>query len=225
MKIEEIITSPRTFFISLNEEDPSLKWPALFITVMALLSAVIGYQMGALTGKLLSGMMQGIDQITAIFTAVSSFFGPYLMWIIAAVIFYAIQKFFKGTGSFKRVAEVTGYGMIPLILSSGIGLILAFYYLPRVEVGTIPASATDPDQINKAVQSMLLDPALHQYSLVISLISIILYIWSVNLWAFGFEACCGLDPKKAMITAGIPVLIYIVYTLAMLFIFTPGAMT
>jgi len=223
MKLEQLITSPRDFFASLNEQPPSLKVPILIMALMGICSAITGYMMGELTGKLLSGMMQGIGMITAVFSAVSSFFGPVFMWVIAAVIFFALQKFFSGTGSFKRVAEIAAYGMIPLILASMIGILLTMYFLPMIDVS--PVTSSDPDQINAAVQSMLANPALHQLSLISSLLTIILLIWSANLWAFGFEICCALDTKKAFLTAGIPVLLFIIYILVVQFYFTPGAMT
>lgn len=217
MQILQLITNPRSFFASLNTGSPSLKWPVLLVTLVGVFSAITGYQMGELTGRLLAGMMPGLGSLTAIMTAVSSFFGPYLMWIIAALIFYAIQRFQKGTGSFRQVLGITGYGMTPLILAALIGVFLAFYYLPMVEIE--PIFSNNPDQINAAVKSMILDPALHQFSLISSLLTIILLIWSANLWAFGFESCCSLDSRKAMITAGVPTLIYIIYTLASLFLF------
>jgi hypothetical protein len=225
MKLEEIITSPRNFFETLSGEPASLKWPLLIISLMAVISAIVGWQMGELTGRLMAGLMQGMAQITAIITAVSAFFGTFVMWLVAAVIFYVLHKLFKGTGSFTRIAQITGYGMVPQILSSLIGLLLAFYYLPQVAISPITSASASPDKINAAVQSLMQDPSLHQFTLISTILSIILFIWSANLWAFGFEACCGLDGKKAMMTAGIPVAIYIIYTLASLFLFTQGAMT
>lgn len=218
-----LLTKPKEFFESISEQPPSLKWPAIMITIIAICSAIVGYQMGELSGRLLSGIMQGIGTITIISSAAGAFLGAYFMWLIAAVIFFAIQRFFKGTGSFSRVAEITGYGFVPFILSSVLGIILGMYYLPMVRISTV--TVTDPEKINAAVQAMLLDPALHQFTLISSIISIIFMIWAANIWAFGFEACCGLDSRKAMMTAGIPVIIYILYTLATLFIFTPGSMT
>ena len=223
MQFIQLFTTPKEFFAALQDQPPSLKQPAILVTLMAVFSAVVGYQMGELTGRLFAGMMQGLGTITAVFTAVSSFFSPYLMWIIATVIFFAIQRFFKGTGSFKRVAEITGYGLIPLIFASVIGIFLAMYYLPMADIS--PETGSDPEKINAAVQGMLLDPALHQFSIISSIVSIILMIWAANLWAFGFETCCGIDSRKALMTAGIPVVIYIIYTLASLFIFTPGGLS
>lgn len=222
MQIDEIITNPRAFFKALQEETPSLKLPLLIIIIMAILSAIIGYLMGELTGTLMSNLMQGMAQITAIFSAISAFIAVFFMWFIVAVIFFALHKIFQGTGSFKRIAEITGYGMVPQILSSLIGIILSLYYLPQVSVHPISASTTSPDTINAAVQGLMMDPSLHQFTQISSIISIILFLWSANLWAFGIEACCGLDGKKALITVGIPVVLYIIYTIASLFLFTQG---
>ncbi len=223
MQFIQLLVNPGEFFSALEKQQPSLKWPIILITIMGCFSAVVGYQMGELTGRLLSGMMPGLGTITAVITAVSAFFGTYIMWIIATVIFFAIQRFFKGQGSFTRVAEVTGYGMAPLIISSLVGIALAMYFLPMADI--TPVIGTDPEKINAAVEGLLLDPALHQFSIVYSIISIILMLWSVNILAFGFEACCKLDSRKAMMTAGIPVLLYIVYTLITLFVLPTGGLS
>lgn len=222
MQILSFITKPREFFESLKDQPPSLLRPAAIIGIMAICAAITGYQVGELTGRLLSGMMEGLGTITTIITAVSSFFGPWLLWALGTVIFLVMIKLVRQSCSFKRIAEITGYGAAPMILSSIAAIALNAYYLPMADIR--PVISSDPEKVNAAVQAMLLDPAMQQLTTISTIISIIIMLWSANLWALGFEHCCGLEPRKALMVAGIPVLIYIVYTLANLFIFMPGAM-
>lgn len=220
MNLSLLITRPREFFSELSHCEPSLKWPGLIITIIAICSGIMGYQMGELTGRLFSHMMEGMGTITAVFGAGGAFVSTFLMWIIAAVIFFIIQRLLKGTGSFTLVTEITGYGMFPMIISAIAGILLAMHYLPLADV--TPVIGSDPEKINAAVQSLMTDPALHQLTLISAILGIILMIWSANIWAFGLETCCGLDSRKALIAVGIPVLIYIIYTLVTLFVYTPG---
>lgn len=71
--------------------------------------------------------------------------------------------------------------------------------------------------------SMMLDPALHEFSIISTIVTIIFLIWVANIWSIGVETCCGLPAKKALIVAGLPVLIYIAYTLSSLLLFTGGS--
>lgn len=219
--ITELLTNPRTFFASICQAEPSLKRPALFILVMAVIGSISGYMMGELSGKMLSGFMEGIETITAIGAAVSALIGSIIIWFIAAVILFAIQKVVQGTGTFKRVMEICGYGMIPLLFATIITVILTAYYIPQADIS--PVKTSDPEEISLAAMTMMNDPALHEFTLISTIITIIFLIWVANLWSIGVETCCGLSPKKALIVAALPVIIYIAYTLSSLLLFTGGA--
>ncbi|NLV27452.1 MAG: YIP1 family protein [Methanomicrobiales archaeon] len=217
----ELLTNPRNFFTTISQNEPSLKKPALIVLAMAVIGSISGYMMGELSGKMLSGLMEGIETITAISAAGSTFIGSCIMWLIAAIILFALQKVLQGTGTFKRVMEISGYGMIPLVIATIISVIIGAYYIPQAEI--TPIRTTDPQEISMAAMSLLEDPALHQYTIISTIISIIFLIWVANLWSIGVESCCGLSAKKALIVGGLPVVIYIAYTLSSLLLFTGGA--
>ncbi|HOL41441.1 MAG TPA: Yip1 family protein [Methanospirillum sp.] len=218
--IISLLTNPRAFFGTLCKQEPSLKNPALIILGMALIGSGTGYMMGELSGKLFSGMMEGLATIAAVSAAISTFISTFFIWLIAAVILFGLQKVMQGTGTFKRVMEICGYGMIPLVFATIISLLLSAYYIPQADIS--PIRSTNPEEISKAAMSMMLDPALHEFSIISAIITIIFLIWVANIWSIGVETCCGLQPKKALITAGLPVLIYSAYTLASLLLFTGG---
>jgi len=216
--IIELLTNPRGFFGTLCKNEPSLKIPALIILVMAVLSAITGYMMGELSGKLFSSMMEGLATIAAVSAAITTFISTFIIWLIAAVILFGLQKIMQGTGTFKRVLEICGYGMVPLVFATIISLILSGYYLPQADIN--PIRSTNPEEISKAAMSMMLDPALHEFSIVSTIVSIIFLIWVASIWSIGIETCCGLPNKKALIVAGLPIVIYIAYTLSSLLLFT-----
>ena len=60
------LTSPKTFFESCSGREPSLKVPAFIILVMSILSAASGFLIGELTGRILSGFMEGMELISEI---------------------------------------------------------------------------------------------------------------------------------------------------------------
>lgn len=216
--LAELLQNPKHFFCELSRNEPCLKYPALIVLVMAVLGSITGYMMGELSGKLFSGIMEGLAMIAAVSAAVTTFISSFIIWVIAAVILFGLQKVMQGTGTFKRVLEVTSYGMIPLVVSSFVGLVLAFYYIPQAVI--TPIRTTNPDEISRAAMQMMSDPALAEWTMVSTALSVILLIWVANLWSIGLESTCGLEPKKALIVAGLPVVLYIAYVLSNLLLFT-----
>lgn len=205
------LTSPKTFFESCSGREPSLKVPACIVLVMSILSAAAGYMIGELTGRILSGFMEGMELITAISTSVSSFFGPWIMWLIAAVVLLIMTRILKGAGSFKRIAEITGYGMMPLLIGTVISLGMSLYYLPGIQV--TPIKVADPAQIQVLMKNFMSNPAMQEFSLISTFLMIIFLLWTANICAIGLEKCCNLSVKRSLIAAGVPVVVYILYSL------------
>ncbi|OQB38033.1 MAG: Yip1 domain protein [Euryarchaeota archaeon ADurb.Bin165] len=218
--IIELLSNPRAFFGSICKNEPSLKIPALIILFMAIISSVSGYMMGELSGRIFSGMMEGIATITAITAAAATFVSVLIIWLVAAAILFGLQKALQGNGSFRRVMEICGYGMVPLVFSTIILLLLSGYYIPQADIS--PVRSANPEVISKAAATMMQDPALHELSIISLIVTIIFLVWVASNWSIGIETCSGLSTKKALIVAGLPVLIYIVYALASLLLYTGG---
>jgi hypothetical protein len=218
--IIELLSNPRAFFGSICKNEPSLKIPALIILFMAIISSVSGYMMGELSGRIFSGMMESIATITAVTAAAATFVSVLIIWPVAAAILFGLQKTLQGNGSFRRVMEICGYGMFPLVFSSIILLLLSGYYIPQADIS--PVRSANPEVISKAAATMMQDPALHELSIISLIVTIIFLVWVASNWSIGIETCSGLSTKKALIVAGLPVLIYIVYALASLLLYTGG---
>ena len=218
--IIELLSNPRAFFGSICKNEPSLKIPALIILLMAIISSVSGYMMGELSGRIFSGMMESIATITAVTAAAATFVSVLIIWPVAAAILFGLQKTLQGNGSFRRVMEICGYGMFPLVFSSIILLLLSGYYIPQADIS--PVRSANPEVISKAAATMMQDPALHELSIISLLVTIIFLVWVASNWSIGIETCSGLSTKKALIVAGLPVLIYIVYALSSLLLYTGG---
>jgi hypothetical protein len=218
--IIELLSNPRAFFGSICKNEPSLKIPALIILLMAIISSVSGYMMGELSGRIFSGMMESIATITAVTAAAATFVSVLIIWPVAAAILFGLQKTLQGNGSFRRVMEICGYGMFPLVFSSIILLLLSGYYIPQADIS--PVRSANPEVISKAAATMMQDPALHELSIISLIVTIIFLVWVASNWSIGIETCSGLSTKKALIVAGLPVLIYIVYALSSLLLYTGG---
>ena len=210
--ILDILISPNAFFRNAINEKESLKGPLLIVLCVAIIGAVTQYLIGGLTGKMMSALMPGMATIVALSAGIVAIIVPFLIWIVGTGLFYGTSFLFKGTGSFKRCLEVTGYGYLPQILGSLISVIVAFMYIPKVVVPEISAAAMqDPQAIQDAVKSLMHDPAMMVMTQVIAVISIVFFLWSANNWIFGMKYARNLSMRDAAICVGLWVIFYVLF--------------
>ena len=210
--ILDILISPNAFFRNAINEKESLKVPLLIVLCVAIIGAVTQYLIGGLTGKMMSALMPGMATIVALSAGIVAIIVPFLIWIVWTGLFYGTSFLFKGTGSFKRCLEVTGYGYLPQILGSLISVIVAFMYIPKVVVPEISAAAMqDPQAIQDAVKALMHDPAMMVMTQVIAVISIVFFLWSANNWFFGMKYARNLSMRDAAICVGLWVILYVLF--------------
>ena len=137
--------------------------------------------------------------------AIVAFIMQFIMWLLYPGVFYVISMFFSGEGSFKRCFEFIGYGFIPSIIAAIIGLGVMMTVLPTIEF-----SVENPELF----QQTLMSNSLMQASAVIG---IFLTLWSANIWIFAIKHARNLSSRNALITVGVPVGLYILYGISMMY--------
>jgi len=208
----DILIRPGAFFKDAIVEKESLKIPGLIVLVLGIVSAVYGYLIGGLTGKMMTGLIPGMESIIAIFTILGALLGIFIFWVIWAGVFYIVSLVFKGNGTFKRTLEFVGYGYLPQIFGAILTLIVAMQYIPRVIVPQIATNAAeDPQLIQEAVNALMHDPAMMEMTQITSIISIVFLLWSANIWIYGLQHARKLSVRDAALCVGIPVVLYILY--------------
>jgi hypothetical protein len=208
----DILIRPGAFFQDAIAENENLKIPGLIVLALGIISAVYAYLIGGLTGKMLAGLLPGMESIIAIFTILGAFFGVFIFWVIWTGVFYLISLIFKGKGSFKRSLELVGYGYLPQIFGVILTIIVALQYIPRVIVPQIsPAAAQDPQMITDAVKALMHGPAMMEMTQITSIISIVFLLWSANIWISGMRNARQLSERDSALCVGIPVVIFILY--------------
>ncbi len=206
------LVHPNAFFKDALTEQESLKIPGLIVIILGVLSAVYAYFIGGLTGRMLAGMVPGMESIIAIFTVFGALFGVLIFWVIWTGVFFLISSIFKGKGSFKRSLEFVGYGYLPQILGVILTIIIALQYLPRVIVPQITsAAAQDPQMIVDATKALMHDPAMMEMTQITSIISIVFLLWSANIWISGMKNARQLSERDSALCVGIPVVVFILY--------------
>ncbi len=210
--IFDILIRPRAFFQNAIAEKESLKIPGFIVLALGIVSAVYAYLIGGLTGKMMAGLIPGMESIIAISTIIGALFGIFIFWGIWSGVFYLISSLFKGKGTFKRSLEFIGYGYLPQIFGALLTMIVAILYIPKVIVPEIPAGAgQDPQLIQEAVKALMHDPSMMEMTQIISIISIVFLLWSANIWIFGMKNARQLSERDSALCVGIPVVVYILY--------------
>jgi len=208
----DILIKPGAFFQDAVTEKENLKIPVLIVLVLGIVSALYAYLIGGVTGKMMAGLLPGMESIIAIFSVLGSLIGIFIFWAIWAGVFYLISSLFKGNGTFKRTLECIGYGYLPQIFGVILNVIVALQYLPRVIVPQITSSAAqDPQMIMDATSALMHDPAMMEMTQITSIISIVFLIWSANIWISCMRNARQLSERDSALCVGIPVVVYILY--------------
>jgi hypothetical protein len=209
----DILFRPGTFFQHIIPEKESLKIPVLIVFVLGIVSAFYAYLVGGVTGKMMAGLLSGMESIIAISSVIGAIIMVFIFWAIWAGVFYLVSSLFKGTGTFKRTLEFTGYGYLPQIFGAILMAIVAIQYLPRVVVPQISSAAVqaDPQILQEAVKTLMHDPAMMEMTQIASIISIVFLLWSANIWISGMRNARQLSERDSALCVGIPVVLYILY--------------
>ncbi|MDD3621234.1 MAG: Yip1 family protein [Methanofollis sp.] len=175
----DILTAPDRFFRSLGERIESIKVPGLIIFFTALLAAMTGYfAAGAVPLTGVSGAdAETLKSILGPATAVIAFITVFIAWGLQSLVLHVIAKVLGGTGSFKSTLAVVGYGNLPQVLMSILGLALLLVY--HMDVENMGAA------------------------LGLTVLGLIFTLWSVVIWFFGFKHAHELTTAKAGVIVAI----------------------
>jgi len=180
----DLLARPERFFSSLEGKEPDLRIPAAIAIVGAIIAAIAGYAMSGLYTELYAGIAEGMGPVMGIFIIISAFIGFLVMWwLVMAVVFFLISLLFKGRGKFTHTLANTGYGLFPVIIGSFVTTLVFLSYLPRIVVPVI-RNIQDPAVIQEAMQELMHDPAMMEYTWVSMAISALFLLWGANIWIF-----------------------------------------
>ncbi len=181
----DVLINPDRFFMEKSKKEVSLKMPFLIVLVMAIIATALNLLLLVKVMNALPKEAVPFISIGAAIGAICGIIGVFLMWMVYAGIFHTISIAFKGEGRFKKVFEFVGYGFIPSIISSIIGLVVMVYALQ-----TMNFSLEGPELMKQT----LLD---NQYLQMSRIINIIFLLWSANIWIFGIKYARNISTRDA----------------------------
>jgi hypothetical protein len=201
--MDRLLFNPEWFYSEKLKEKVSLKIPFLILLMFGIFAAVSS---SLLVNKISESVPSNLIPYIYVGMAigvVSSLVGAYLIWVILAGVFYLISSLFDSDGTFKRTFEFVGYGFLPLIFSSLIGIGAIYTVLPSLDF-----SLNDPSVVQQNMNQILANPILQASQVA----TILLVLWSAYIWIFAVKNAMNITTRNALIVVGIPVGIYIVYS-------------
>jgi len=210
--IMKILFRPDEFFEEHAAKEPALGLPFGIVLIYAALSAILGYQMTVLMAPMYASIAEGYEGIIIFFGAAGGFVSAIIFWIIASVIFYLLSMIFKGEGSMKKVLEAVGYGIAPLIASVGIAIIWLSMIADQI-ITPVIRDFMDPAAVDTALEAFMAQPAMAEYTLLQTVLSIVFMIWAANIWYSGMRYARKLTARDAAYTVFIPVGLYLIITI------------
>ncbi|MEA3283286.1 MAG: Yip1 family protein [Euryarchaeota archaeon] len=194
-KIRNVLTDPDRFFSELSEREVNLTIPAGIVLISALIDAILIVMIiGTIMRRFPVDMVQSGTGTASLI--IGELISGFAFWFIVAAVFYAISVLFNGNGAFKRCLEFTGYGFIPAIVASVIGLVVIMVVLLTIE---FPVESTE-------LMIQTLTPQLEQNPLMKTLLIItnLLGLWAAYIWIFGIKHARNISTRDALITVGVP---------------------
>lgn len=194
-KIRDVLTDPDQFFGELSERSVNLTIPAGIVLISALIDAILLVMIIGTIMRRFPGDLTQPGTATAALI-IEELVSGFAFWFIVAGVFYAISVLFKGNGAFKRCLEFTGYGFIPAIVASVIGLAVIMVVLSTTE---FPVESPE-------LMTQTLMPQLEQNPLMntLPIITNLLGLWGAYIWIFGIKHARNISTRDALITVGMP---------------------
>ena len=215
LNLNSLLFDPNSFFREKARNNVDFKYPILIMLVIAIIAMCSSFLvMNQLSGMFPSDMDSYMSTAAIIFGIVGGLFGTFFYWLILTLIFYSISYVFESKGSFKRTLEFVGYGFVPQVFSSLIGVVVTYKLMTSVDL-----SLQDPQLISESMTQMLSNNPLYYVSQTIGILCLLL---SAYIWIFALLHARNLSMKNAAISVGIPVGLYVVYMMYM-FLFTAGS--
>ena len=201
----DILTNPDRFFAGLSYRNVNLSTPFVIVLVSAIIGAIYAMMVFRVMMASLPEEAAVVFSAFATISAVSNLITPFISWILCAATFYVISMLFKGEGSFVRVFEFVGYGFVPTIIASVVGLATILILTP-----TVGFPLGNPELLQQIMMQHLsmYNPAM----MVFAIIQFLLVLWSVVIWVFGVKHARNLGTGHAIITVlAVPAALFLLW--------------
>ena len=208
--ITDMLTNPDRFFAELSQRDVNLRTPFAIVLITAIVGAICAMMTYRTMMSSYPAEIAAVFGELSTFSTISSLITPFISWVLYAVVFYAVSMLFKGEGSFERVFEFVGYGFVPTIIASVVGLVTTAIIAPALGF-----PLDNPELLQQTMVQHLsrYGPAMT----VSAIIQFLLGLWGVVIWIFAVKHARNLGTGHAIITVlAVPGAFILIVVLAMI---------
>jgi|GEM_PF-2147069 len=205
----DLLVNPDAFFRERAEDPPALP-PLAIVAVVALIGGVSAF---LVTQQISASFPDDVRQFALIGAVVGGVFAVLVtavIWVVTSGVAHAVSGFLYDTeGDFKDTLLCTGYGYAPRILGAAVGVAATYLAYQTVPV---PTDATNQQAIQEFSRAVSNSP----YTLVSSVVSVVVLVWQWFLWSFALKHVRNLTLREGAISAGVPLgllLLWNVYNL------------
>lgn len=191
--LREALTSPASFF-EREAADPGLRGPVAVVAVLAVAGAVGSIPTLQAT---LGAAPEGAAPFVLVGSVVGVLFGlvvPFVVWLLYALLFYALSSLFDGEGEFRDLFALVGWGFAPRVLAALVGAAVTFLLLPA-------GGFSDPQAAGQFAQAVATDPL----GIVSRAFGLLMTLWAAWVWTHAVAAARNLSRRDAAITVGVVV--------------------
>lgn len=189
-----VLIRPRAFFEKRPAPSAIEGGIAVFVVALVIGLASIGL------GFVVSGLFRSHgypDAASAVWSAIltvgiSGTLGVFLVWIASAVVMHLLATVTSGGASIDRTLGVTGYGMLPSVLSTVIGFGFVYFTLQAASLSGSPEAAAAEIQRVMSGGGVLRE-----------LLDWGFLAWQAAIWTFGLRRVHEIPLAKAAMAAGI----------------------
>lgn len=189
--IRTLLLDPEQFFA--DRDRLGLKGPAAVvggIVVIGLLTSLVG---SVVMSQMMSGRMQSSRQMMLmggvgfVISAIGRIIGPFLWWGLFAGIFYLLTAIFDGEGDFDQVLAVTGWGLVPRVLTVAVSFVFMLVAVALVSTGMGPWIST-------------------VFGAAVSFVGVLTTLWSGYIWGHGLASVRNISVREGYLAVA-PVVI------------------
>lgn len=194
----QVVTDPDGFFAERASELP-LRYSVAIVSIVALINVGNSLLLSS-TIDLDNAFGEIAFTVANLFGLIAGVVGVFALWLLYTAAFYVLSIPFDGSGTFRDLFKLVGWGFVPNVLGSLVSLGLTWYVLDSLPEGM------GPQELAQAYQS-------HPVIETVGLVGIVFLLWQWMIWTFSVQEGRGLELKEAAFVTAVPVAVNLGFAL------------
>lgn len=191
--LREAVASPASFFEH-EAADPGLRGPVLVVAALALAGVLSSIPVFLTAANSVAQEAQPFVLAGLGIGVIIGAFAPFVVWLIYTLLFYGLSTLFDGSGEFRDLFALVGWGFAPRVLASLVGTVVTLVLLPE-------SGFADP----QAAQSFANEMTTNPLGIANRIFGLLMTLWAAWIWTHAVAAGRDLSRRDAAITVGVVV--------------------